>query len=43
VTEAQQTALANVCLLAEECAHPRYGTRIAGLGTVVVTINTGYE
>jgi hypothetical protein len=39
---AQMVALANVALLAEECAHPRFGKRTP-LGTVVVTVNAGYE
>lgn len=39
---AQRIALRHPALIAEECAHPRYGSRTA-LGTVVLTINTGYE
>ncbi len=42
MTPAQQTALAHIALLAEECAHPRYGKRTA-IGTVVLTVNAGYE
>lgn len=43
MTPAQENALAHVCLLAEECAHPRFGATLPGLGTVVLTINAGYE
>lgn len=42
MTSQQRTALAHVALLAEECAHPRFGTR-SRVGTVVVTVNAGYE
>jgi hypothetical protein len=42
VTPAQLTAIRNVALLAEECAHPRFGRRTP-LGTIVLTINAGYE
>jgi len=38
----QEVALAHPALLAEECAHPRYGHRTP-MGTVVLTVNTGYE
>lgn len=43
MTTAQETARAHICLLAEECAHPRFGRTVPGLGTVVLTINAGYE
>jgi hypothetical protein len=42
MSEAQKIALAHVALLAEECAHPRFGKRTP-LGTVVLTVNAGYE
>jgi hypothetical protein len=42
VRRAQQRAFAHPCLLAEETAHPRFGT-VTALGSVVLTINTGYE
>ncbi len=38
----QEAARDYVCLLAEECAHPRFG-HVTPLGTVVLTINAGYE
>jgi hypothetical protein len=38
----QRLALAKPCLLAEETAHPRYARR-TGMGTIVLTVNTGYE
>lgn len=38
----QLRALARPCLLAEETMHQRYFTETA-LGTVILTINTGYE
>jgi hypothetical protein len=37
------TALAHPCLLAEETAHPRFRRVIAGVGSVIITINSGYE
>jgi hypothetical protein len=43
VTGWQQIALDHPCLLAEETAHPRFGHVVRSLGTVVLTINTGYE
>jgi hypothetical protein len=42
LTPAQRIALYRPALLAEECAHPRYGTR-GPAGTVVLTVNSGYE
>lgn len=42
MTHAQQRALRYPCLLAEETMHQRYFTETA-LGTVILTINTGYE
>lgn len=42
MTDPQRIALLNVCLLAEETAHPRFARYAAG-GTLVLTVNTGYE
>lgn len=42
LTRQQKIALRNPTLLAEECAHPRFATETA-LGSIVLTINTGYE
>lgn len=42
MTRAQRIALKFPCLLAEETAHPRFGHSLP-LGTLVLTINTGYE
>lgn len=42
MTEQQRIARAHVALLAEECAHPRFGKRTP-LGSVVLTVNAGYE
>lgn len=42
MSPAQKLALAHVALLAEETAHPRFGRR-APLGTIVLTVNAGYE
>jgi hypothetical protein len=42
MTEQQRIALAHVALLAEECAHPRFG-RQTPLGSIVLTVNAGYE
>jgi hypothetical protein len=42
VNDAQRRALDHVALLAEECAHPRFGKRTP-LGTIVLTVNAGYE
>lgn len=44
MTPAQRTALMTPCLLAFECAHPRY-CRLASGGqvSVIVTVNSGYE
>lgn len=41
-TPQQQKALDRPCLLAEETMHARYFAETA-LGTVILTINTGYE
>ena len=38
----QLIALEFPCLLAEETAHPRFG-HVIRTGSVVLTINTGYE
>lgn len=38
----QLTAITNPALLGEECAHPRYG-KVTPFGTVVLTVNAGYE
>jgi hypothetical protein len=44
MTPAQLIALKMPCLLAFECAHPRYGHVVSGgkVG-VIVTVNSGYE
>lgn len=42
ITKQQRAALDRPCLLAEETMHQRYFTETA-LGTVILTINTGYE
>jgi hypothetical protein len=42
VTVWQLIALEHPCLLAEETAHPRFGHATRS-GSVVLTINTGYE
>lgn len=42
MTDQQRVALEHIALLAEECAHPRYGKRTP-IGTVVLTVNAGYE
>ena len=42
MTPAQAIALEYPCLLAEETAHPRYG-QVVPLGTIVLTVNSGYE
>lgn len=41
-TPQQRGALKRPCLLAEETMQERYFTKSA-LGTVILTINTGYE
>jgi hypothetical protein len=38
-----KVALAFPCLLAEETAHPRFTRRIPQVGSIVLTINTGFE
>lgn len=38
----QKMALRHVALIAEECAHPRFGHRTP-LGSIVLTVNAGYE
>lgn len=42
LTPAQRTALDNIALVAEECAHPRFGHH-SRIGSVVLTVNAGYE
>ncbi len=42
MTKAQRIALRYPALLAEECAHPRFA-RLLPLGSLVLTINAGYE
>lgn len=42
MTDQQRIALEHIALLAEECAHPRFGSRTP-LGSVVLTVNAGYE
>ncbi len=41
-TPDQRLALEHICLLAEECAHPRFAHPLP-LGSLVLTINAGYE
>lgn len=41
-TRQQRAALKHPCLLAEETMHQRYFSQ-GTLGTVILTINTGYE
>lgn len=38
-----KVALAHPCLLEVEVAHPRFLRRVPGLGTVKLTIDSGYE
>ncbi len=42
LTQQQRVALRHPCLLAEETAHPRF-TADRFLGSVIVTVNSGYE
>lgn len=42
MTPQQQTALEHPCLLAEETMHARYFQQ-QPLGTVILTVNSGYE
>lgn len=42
MTNTQRTALNHPCLLAEETAHPRFGS-VLPLGTLVLTVNSGFE
>lgn len=42
LTAYQKAALLAPCLLAEETAHGRYA-HVEPFGTVIVTVNTGYE
>lgn len=42
MTREQLVALRHPALLAEEVAHPRFGT-VTALGSIVLSINTGYE
>jgi hypothetical protein len=42
MTPEQRIAREHVALLAEECAHPRFGKRTP-FGSVVLTVNAGYE
>jgi hypothetical protein len=42
VKPTQLRAIEHPCLLAEETAHPRFSITTA-LGTIVLTINRGYE
>lgn len=39
---AQRTALAHPCLLADETLHPRF-RRLCRFGSIILTVNTGYE
>ena len=43
MTKAQKTALEFHCRLAAECVHPRFARRLPGGGSVVLTVNSGYE
>jgi len=43
MTAAQRLALAAPCRFAFETAHPRYGSRLGGRATLVLTVNNGYE
>jgi hypothetical protein len=38
----QLTAISHPALLAEECAHPRFGHQTV-TGTVVLSVNSGFE
>lgn len=42
MTAAQRAAIGHPCLLAEECAHPRYAWGVPG-SSLVLTVNAGYE
>lgn len=42
MTDQQRIALQHVALIAEECMHPRFNRKLP-LGSVTVTVNTGYE
>jgi hypothetical protein len=42
LSASQRVAVEHIALIAEECAHPRFGKRTP-LGTVVLTVNAGYE
>lgn len=41
-TAMQRIAIEHPCLLAEETMHPRFGLATRS-GTIIVTINSGYE
>jgi hypothetical protein len=44
MTPQQKTAMKYPCLLAFECAHPRYAKLVSGGNvSVILTINAGYE
>jgi hypothetical protein len=44
MTKAQKTALFFHCRLAAECANVnRFRHRLPGLGTLILTVNSGYE
>lgn len=42
MNEAQQLALEQHCRLASETLHPRF-RRVIPIGSVIVTVNSGYE
>lgn len=42
MSEQQRIAIASPCLLAEETMHPRFRL-LTRSGSVIVTVNTGYE
>lgn len=43
MTKAQKIALDFHCRLAGETVHERFGHRLPGGGTLVLTVNSGYE
>lgn len=42
LTAYQKVALRHVCFLAEETEHPRFFHKL-GLGTLIISVNSGYE
>lgn len=43
MTPAQIMAIEHTCRFAFETAHPRFGHRIGGEASLVLTVNSGYE